>query len=412
MTKSKQFPLPALGIDLRSGETSIPRGAVRRADNVDITADGTFSRRTGYEVGVAGSGFHSMFAGSRGQVVVKGSVAHIFNPDTFGLSVACDIGSEAPVDFAEINKHLFLGNEASLWWIPNDEVSPRRVGVLPPNSLPHIAETNGSLLAGTYSVAVSRVDERGEESATVLVGQIALPNGGGILLSGMAMDLDAMIRVYITPPDGEVMYLSEEFSGAFTTFAATQRPDGATRSTQHLVPMKPGTFLAGQGGRLYSAAGNTLYFSEALRYGLYDPRYNFIEFSGNIRFLSAVDGGLFIGDDRGVWFLDGKEPSKAGLSLASPVLAIRRSALNVAGSALDNDLIDTDADVAVWLSVEGFMVGAPTGTVTPINPEKLRVAADFEGRSRLVVRDGTKQIITLLSATGVLGYGLAIDTIQ
>jgi len=278
--------------------------------------------------------------------------------------------------------------------------------------MPAITAGSGELLAGKYAVAVSRVDARGEESRTELLGHLALSDGGGVQLSGMVADASSTYRVYLTTPDGDVLYLSEEFSGAFTTFVVTKRPDGKNRATQHLVPMKPGTFVESHGGRIYTAVGDTLNFSQPLRFGLYDPRYDFIQFSGKIRVVAPVDEGLYVGDDRGVWFLPGKDPSDARLKKVSGSLAVFRSGLVLPGANISKDILNSDSPVAVWLSTEGYMVGNSSGEVTPLNPEKLRVAADLEGRSRFVVREGLKQVITLLSAAGQLGYGLAIDTLQ
>jgi hypothetical protein len=67
-------------------------------------------------------------------------------------------------------------------------------------------------------------------------------------------------------------------------------------------------------------------------------------------------------------------------------------------------------DVAVWLSTEGYMLGRPSGDVVSLHPDRVRVAAGLEGRSRFLVRNGVKQIITLVAATTTTGNGVAIDT--
>ena len=58
--KTERFPSITLGVDLLSNETSLPKGAVREAVNVDIDRVGNFSRRPGYTRVVAQSGFHSI----------------------------------------------------------------------------------------------------------------------------------------------------------------------------------------------------------------------------------------------------------------------------------------------------------------------------------------------------------------
>lgn len=409
--KALKIPLPNRGIDLLTGDVGLPAGTVRKADNVDIRADGSFRRRAGYDIAVAGADFHSLHKAPRGVLVGRGDKVYALDLETFAPTALCAMGSTEPVEFTEFNGHTYFINPASFWWIPADDTAPRRVGVREPASLPDlVAHPNGTLLPGEYAVGLSRLDERGEESRTVLVGQVTLTGTGGIQLTGLPQDLMSSYRVYLTPPGGEVLYLSEQFSGAFSQFVVTRMPDGAQRTTQHLRPMPPGDFVRAHGGRLYVAAGDRVWFSEALRPHMHDPRHNFIQFVGRISFIEAVAGGLFVGDERGVWFLSGKDPEQFQMQLVSSPTAVRRSSLVLSGAHFDKRLTETDLDVAIWLSTEGYMLGRPSGDVFSFHPERVRVAAGLEGRSRFVVRDGVKQVITLVAATTASGYGVAIDT--
>lgn len=406
-----KLPLPVGGVDLLADETSLPAGTVRRAENVDIRRDGRFRRRDGYEIKLGGSGFHSLYTSSRGTLVAQDSTVFALNTETFALMPLCEMGSDAPVDFIEFNGHTYLINRSAFWWIPANAPAARPVGVSLPARLPDVsAHDSGTLTAGTYSVAISRVDDRGEESPTRLLGQVSLPSGGGVRLSGMLPNLTSSYRVYLTPPDGDELYLAEEFSGAFAEYVVTRRPDGATRTTQHLKPMPCGDFVRSHAGRLYVAKDDTLYFSEALRPHLYDPRHNFVKFVGRITILESVDAGVVVGDSRGVWLAAGKDPEQFHLQRVSQAQAVRRSSLVVSGAHFNKELTQTDKNVAVWLSVEGYMLALPTGDVVPLHPERVRVAADLEGRSVFLIRDGIKQIITLVAATNRQTYGLAIDT--
>ena len=79
---------------------------------------------------------------------------------------------------------------------------------------------------------------------------------------------------------------------------------------------------------------------------------------------------------------------------------------------MHEDIAPSDEATAVWLSSEGYMVGLSSGAVVPMHADRVSVDASLEGRSRFVVRDGIKQVITLLSSTQSLGHGLAVDTVQ
>ena len=407
--KPVKLPLPARGLDLLSDETGLVEGSVRRAENVDIRRNGSFARRPGYEVVVSGAGFQGLYKTARGVLVVRNGKVYALDLDSYTPTLLCELGSEDPADFTEHNGHLYFGNAASLWWVPADETAPRRVGVSLPATLPSVeAHASGALPAGRYTVALSRVDDRGEESPTKVVGQVDLPAGGGIRLYGMSPDVTSSYRVYLTPPDGDVLYLSESFSAAFSDFIVSRPPDGAIRSTQHLAPLPAGDFVRGHAGRIYVARGDTVFFSEPLRPHLHDPRHNFIKFVGTIRFIEAVVGGVFVGDDRGVWFMPGNEPEQ--IRRVTAVRAIPRSSVLVSGAHFDKNITQSDQECAVWLSEEGYMLGRFTGDAVSLHPERVRVAAALEGRSRFIVREGVKQIITLTAATTAPGFGIATDT--
>lgn len=408
--KTLKIPLPVLGVDLLSNETALPAGAVRRAENVDVNSDGRFQRRAGYSVAIPGAGFHSLFSSKRGTLVAQDDKVFALNTSSMALTEICDTGSNTPVEFIEYNGHTYLINEGSFWWIPVDGTI-RPVGVALPARMPDIEPAgSGALPAGRYVVALSRVDARGEESPTKVLGAVDLPSGGGVLLSNLEQSLEHSYRIYLTPPNGDALYLSEEFSAAFAEYLVTQPGDGSIRTSQNLAPMPAGSFVRWHAGRLFVARGDTLWFSEALRPHLRDPRFNFIRFGGDIRFIETIPGGLYVGDDRGVWWLGGNDPTQFKQLLVSSARAVRRSSIRLAGLHFDRKITEIDLDVAVWLSEEGYVIGKNSGEAVSLHPERVRVAADLEGRSVFLIRDGIKQIITLVAATNGLGYGVAIDT--
>jgi hypothetical protein len=406
-----KIPLPVRGVDLMSAETRLEAGYARAADNVDIDADGSVSRRPGYTRLVSGDDWHSLHATKKAIYYGRGNELRAVHPDTLGTALLFDMGGDGLLDFTEYNGHLYVVSPTAFVWVPADEAYPRRVGVLPPQVLPGVAPAAaGNLDPGTYAVALSRVDDRGEESQTRLVGTVDLPTGGGVQLTDIQADPTCTWRVYLSPANGDMLYLAEEFIPSLSTYLVGTIGDGAMRTTQHLRPMSPGDFVRWHAGRLLVAAGNVLHFSQPLRPHLTDPRHDHVSFVGRIRFIEPVTGGIFVGDDRGVWFLDGTDPGKQQLIRASSRLAVRRSSIAVPGRHFDPDRVPTDQNVAVWLSEGGYMVGLPDGGVIALHPERVIVAADLEGRSALVLRDGERRIITLVAATTTRSHGVAFDT--
>lgn len=405
------IPLPQLGIDLLTDETSLPKGAVREAINVDLKKSGAFARRPGFSTRVAGDGFTGIFADERGVLVGRGTKVYALDADTYTPTMLCDLGREAPVDFTKYNGHVYFTNPGSSWWVPSDSAAARPVGVALPDRLPTVADhTAGALLPGEYSVALSIVDERGEESQSCLLGTLMLT--AGVMLSGLEQAPGRKYRVYLTPPGGDVLYLAAEFDAVFEQYAVTVLPAGAVRTSQYLRPMPAGDFIRGHAGRLYVASEDTIFYSEPLRPHLCDPRHNFIKFVGKVRFMEPLPDGMYVGDDRGTWWLAGDDPTKYQLVRAHESLAIRRSSVLIPGRHLPSESMSADKNVVVWLSTMGYMAGREGGVVVPLNPERVAVAADLEGRSVFLLRDGMKQIITLTAAptSAIRTFGVALDT--
>jgi hypothetical protein len=407
---STQVPLPKLGVDLLSRPASAAKGAVRSAVNVDISNAGVFSRRDGYTTVVPGGGYHSLHADDRGLFVGRGNGVYLVDEVTLSGTTVCDMLLEAPVDFSEYNGNLYICGPQAFYWIPADSADARAVGVALPNTLPSLSSTGtGQLADSTYSVALSWVDERGEESPTKLLG--VLPLVGGVQLSGLELREGFRYRIYMSPPNGGELYLAAEFDATFTQYVVLERAEGAIRSTQYLAPMPPGNFVRGDKGRLYVAAGDTLWFSEPMRPHLTDPRHNFIKFSGDIRFMEIMNFGMYVGDDRGVWWLAGTDPTKFELQSVSDALAVKRSSLTILTSHLGERFSKGENNAALWLSAQGYMVGSVRGEVTPLHPERVRLAADLEGKSVFMTRKGVKQVITLTAAAPSLipTFGVATD---
>lgn len=401
--------MPVRGVDLLSPDTAIPRGYARRVENVVIGRDGTITRRAGRQLLVEGGGFHSIEQTAHGLLVGRGVGLYRITDDPQHPEPLTHLGAASLIDFTDYNGHTYLTNGTGVWWIPSDEDAPRPCGVSLPSTLPTISVADtGALPAGTYSVALSLVDDRGEESRAVMLGQVTLPVSGGIRLNGLEVDLSSRYRVFLTPPDGDVLYLSEEFSGAFSQYLVSRPADGAMRRTQHLQPIPAGQFIRGRNGRLYVAKDNILWFSQALRPHLIDPRHDYIQFVGQIRFIEPLSIGLLVADDRGVWLLEGDDPSNARMRQVSVAKAVTGSSKRIpSGTVLRAD--DVAASV-LWLSEEGYIIASDLGEVRALNSGQVRVPTDQRGRTVVVKRDGAVQILTLVAATEI--YGDSIATIH
>ena len=408
---SKDIPLPRLGIDILSEETSLPAGAVRKAVNIDLGRTGVSQVRDGYRRVIPSTQLHSLYAIKRsiGLLAIDGLTISYVNPTTFAVSALGQLNSAHPADFTEYNGSIYVVNRTSFMVFPQTSNIPVQCGLDKPQT-PVLSAGAGPLLPGTYSVAVTTVSASGEESPASDVVQIKLTEVGGISVSSLPLG-PGKTRVYASAIDGEVLYRAEEFLSVIDTALVSEKPDGAKLTTQHLSRFPGGDMVRAHNGRLYVANGSDLLFSEPLRPHLYSPRHGVIPFTGGIKFIEAVLGGVFVGDSRGVWFLEGDDPSTARLKYVTSCRAVARSSVMVPGEHFDPKTIDSELPVALWLSTSGYTVGLPDGSTKELHPDRIKVPTGLTGRSVFYIRNGRKQVLTPVNSSSTSVAEAAIDSV-
>lgn len=411
MSKTKKYPLPVAGIDVLSNETSLVKGAVRSAKNVDIGRSGEYQRRAGYTMVSVTPGLHSLFYAAQKGWTFVALDAQMFRLHTnnYKRESLALIGSAFPVAYAEYNGNVYFTNRTSFNWVPSDSGAARQVGVPVPPA-PTLSATQGTLLPGTYGLVLTTIDDRGEESGATALQTIRIGTGGGIKLAKLPLLPGMSLCVYITSADGDVLRRAETLPAVFHTYDITEDAQGALCSTQFLTPMPTGDMVRWHNGRLYTAKFDTLSFSEAHRPHLYSLAHNTIQFSGWISFIEPVVDGIYVGDSRGVWFLAGGDPTKFTLRRVSTHRAIHRSSLIAPSRYFPEKMVQTDAPVAVWLSTAGYIVGMQGGSIVELHSDRIQVPTGLLGRSTLLLRDGRKQIITTVNSTSTAANGVANDS--
>lgn len=411
MSKNVAFPLPVVGMDMLSDQTSLVKGAVRDAVNVDIGRGGTIECRGGFSRIVADPTMHSVWsAAQKGWVLLaKGSTLCRLNTTTYETTALMSLGSAHPVSYTEYNGNIYFTNKHTVGWVPSDSTVARVVGV-PTPAAPTLSAAAGGLLPGKYAVTISLLDDRGEEGGTCEVQFMDLPAGGGIRLSNLPEIVGWSIAVYVSPADGDMLHFNVEIPAVFSAYTVGEQSNGSECGTQYLVPLPPGDFIRWFNGRLYTAANGTLKFSEAMRPHLHNPAYGVIPFSGHIAFVEPVAGGIFVGDSRGVWFLGGGDPTKFDFKLVSTHRAVAKSSISIPAANLPEKFAKIDMPIALWLSEAGYVAGMPDGTVSELQSDRIRLTKGLTGRTTFLMRKGRKQIVTPVNSTSTTVIGTAVDS--
>lgn len=409
MSKTMKFPLPQGGVDMLSEETSLLKGCVRSAVNVDIGRQGDFRRRAGRSLLVAGDGFHSLyhFRARDSLVVARGAqLFRLFNDGM--LRKIFDLNSPDVLSYCEHNGALYFVSKTTTGWLPADSGAVRRMNTdVPPGF--SAMEAAGSLHAGAYRVTLSFVDEFGQESGTCDVQQVRTTTGG-LRLVGLPVDPTRQIRIYLSDCDSEILREHETIPAAYSTYVLGGVATGGECRRLHLRAMPPGQLIAAMAGRVYVASGSTLYFSRAYEPTLLNPTEDFVQFSGEIRLLITTGTGVFVGDDRGVWFLQGTDPTQFRQLHASPARAVRGSGVVLDAHHVKHRQVAQSAPVALWLSTAGYMAGLEDGRAVALNEDRIALPEGLTGRTTLVLRNGMKQVITAVNSPITAAPGAATDS--
>lgn len=382
-----KFQLPALGVDTRSQETALPAGAVRRAENVDLARDGSFLRRAGYAVVAGGDGFHTLvpLPARRQFVLGRGFNCHLLDGETLAPLSSMAFGRDDPLTVFETDHgDVYVSDGNALARVRHGSDVLGVAGVPSPSSRPTFAPYSGA--GPRVGVAMAWEDETGERSPVVFLGTA---NAGPVSLYGLAVDPMRRHVAYLTEPDGDVLREAESFPAVAAQYTVSRQPDGALAQLG-TASMPGGQFVRYHGARLFVARDDTLVFSLPFAPHITRPGHCEIRFQGRIGLLEPVDGGLYVGDETGVFWLAGGDPAQFQLVRASTVRALAGTGTRIPGAWLPEAQAGR---AAIWLSEDGYMLGAGGGAV-PLNKGRVRLDANLAGRSALVERRGIRQIVT------------------
>lgn len=217
---------------------------------------------------------------------------------------------------------------------------------------------------------------------------------GGIVQLPMVTDPTVTsVNVYCTQPGGTDLQLAGSVSPSTPTFELEkQHKLGRAAAFKHLSPMKPGKYLSYWRGRLLTATGNVLRFSEPLAYHLHDERHGFIQTPQRITFVEPVGDGIWVGQVDHVLFLQGQSPSDMSVVVKSSMPPVPDSATQT-DSEVFGEISEGGNMVAVWLASNGYVAGNSTGQAFELQAGKLDgITANSSTTVRLA-----RRLVTLVS---------------
>lgn len=350
------------GIQNIYDDAMTPSGAVLEANNVLIASDGSITPRAGYDFVAMGG--HSLFE-HNGKIygIYGNQVCEFFDNGSRPLSA--DV-IDAPVTWTVLNNEPVFTNHSILARISNGVV--KHLGVEAPTVPVSLAPLNEN------SAAVAFVNADGEEGPLSPIfdsGTYSPPLDPTVTRVRVYKPLVSEESTQSGSPKfvGDTLYLVAEQSvgsalpsiPAVTVSSSIGRP----ADTMNKARMPGGDYARYWRGRLLVARGHVLYFSDPLRYGMYDRSAGFVRFEARIDFIEPVEGGVFVAlRDNGVHFLRGETPEKWERIVADVISAQAGTSLLAPTAQMKLDMQSKPEWVAVWLTHKGFAIGLPSGNIT------------------------------------------------
>lgn len=383
--------LPLAGMNNVAEDAALQRGGdaarlyVRDAVNVDLTPAGKVELRPGVRR-VTDAPYRNLWQSPlhRDTFATLGDQWGRVDPAAWSHEPLATVG-DGPVSHVVLNNLVCVSGQAGIFTF--DGANAQRLTLDTP-AAPLVLAGEGSLTEGTYGVAVAWL--RGAlESAPSAIKSVPVPDNGALEIT-LPLCLDTTVtgvRLYLTTPNGGELAREQDYSLASPTILVRVPPKlGAPAQFQHLSPMPTGLYLAYWRGRLLTAKGNVLRFSEALAYHLHNERHGFVQMPQRITFVLPVDGGIWIGQVDHVAFLAGSSPAELSMVRKTARPPVPGSAILVDSDTLGGELSQGGGATAIWLAENGYVAGTATGQVIELQAGALRGIAGQSGTSVVLDR--------------------------
>jgi len=325
--------------------------------NIDLDETGRLIRRGGIAQ-IESTASHSLWSNGTKAYLVAGNTMYYIDQSLNRWPVR-DMNMTR-VRYAEINNVVYWTDGLETGQIVGNTRSTR-LGIAPPLQL-SATVIPGALRAGRYMFTMTYARVNGEESGAPICGEIVLPVDGGIQLD-LPTSSDTSVyekRIYLTAWNGETPYLAGTVLNAVPTASFADMPElGAAVRTQFMTDAPPGVIIRYYAGRLWIAYGNYIWYSQPYEYGLFDRRSGFLGFDAEVRTISVVADGIFVGTSEETYWLSGTDPTQMQLQRVADYGTILGTETSVQGLYLTSDGLP--GQVACWYSNKGMCIGMTGG---------------------------------------------------
>lgn len=279
-------------------------GELVEAGNCDVLNDGQIVRRRGY-VRDSAAPHHNLHEAPGGFLLAT-RAGDLVNVEA---DAALHAGlTDARVWYCALpDGRVVYSNGTAKGIVSADGSSRTDLGVPVPASVGSFTEIAGLLFPGRYRWQVTYVRTAdGLEGGPAYSGVVQI-DAGGFSLSDLPVLAGYSINVYLATHNGEAAYLAGSTSNELFGFTGANEGLVKPCMTDYCEPPPAGRLLTFWRTRLLVADGKVLRASRAHQWELFDPERDVKQFGAPITLVQPVDGGIFVGTERELAFLEGTQ---------------------------------------------------------------------------------------------------------
>ena len=173
------------------------------------------------------------------------------------------------------------------------------------------------------------------------------------------------LRMEFVDVNGVVYFTNNEIIGFIENDIAYPFPEVDQKEEPFKRRMVGGHLIEYYNGRLYSAQGSSIFYSDAMRFTTMDIRKNFILMDSYITMLKSVSNGIYVGTAGKTYFMEGASPEDFVLKQINDSRVLPNSAVAIMGEHIGKGIA---VKVVVWASPEGIYLGLPGGEAKIVTP--------------------------------------------
>lgn len=379
------------GVDNVHQDYEIPGDSLRRAVNVDVLDSGKVRRRKGFEQTLAVSTPHSLWSDGAAAYYVAANTLRRFYENGTSTALGTVAAGANRVAYVKVDADTYFTCASARGVVRNGALLPWGVEV--PNVPPTISATTGVLPPGTYFAGVTYLLADGRESGASALASVTLAADGGVAVTSMPIPAAASVtrkRLYLSTPNGEVLYMAAEV-GANDMFATiSSPPSGAELRTEYLSEPPLGVALAHCLGRVFivdAADPRVVWYTMANDYEHVDRRRGYYMFGAPVTAIAAAADGLYVGSDMTIFI------SRPGTPEESQRMVLEFGI--VAGSVAS---IPQSTDV-IWMTEQGPVIGKDGGSVEMMTKDRMSPGGMTDATAMVRDKDSVRQYVVVGSNT-------------